>query len=244
MQAPSKRFPRVFLLAVVYLAGILGIVASTGGGGDGDGAAPTITNLIISPDTVYENEGGGQINITGTVNFTDPDGDLSSATVRVFDSLDQEVSSETIAIPGAGGLTSGIIQGVFIGNTTVIDNFKVQVFLSDSNNLRSNILETNFRVIQFPWISKAAMPTRRSGFATATLNGLIYVIGGVDANAPVTPKPPVSTVEIYDPSTDSWTTGTSMLVARSGQMAATANGKIYAIGGTDSFQTDTVLSSV
>jgi N-acetylneuraminic acid mutarotase len=238
---------RKLLLVVVYVLGFLGIVASGGGGGGSDDddditfTAPTITDLTISPDAVYENEGGGQINILGTINFTDPDGDLSFITVTIFDSIDQEIYSETVPIIDLNliiGLTSGVIQGEFIGNTSVVGNFRVQVYLTDANNLRSNILESNFRVSEFPWISKAAMPTKRSGFATAMLNGLIYVIGGVDLDAPVSPKPVLSTVEIYNPSADSWATGPSLLVALTNQMAATVNGKIYAIGGRGSFTTD------
>ena len=226
----------------MYALGMSGIFASGGGssGGDSDGTAPTISNLTFSPDSVYQNEGGGQVNITGTVDFTDPDGDLISATVTIFDSIGQEVSSESITIANVEGLTSGTIEGMFIGGTTVVDNYEVRVYLTDANNLRSNILASVFRVSQFPWVSKTKMPSRRSGFATATLDGLIYVIGGVDANAPIFPQPPVTTVEIYNPLTDSWTTGPPLLVALSGQMAATANGKIYAIGGKESFQTDIV----
>jgi N-acetylneuraminic acid mutarotase len=79
------------------------------------------------------------------------------------------------------------------------------------------------------------MPTSRLEFSSATINGLIYIIGGRDATAPVTPKPVVSTVEVYDPSTDTWTSGPSLLVALASQMTITANGKIYAIGGEDQF---------
>ena len=108
------------MLAGIYALGIIGIL-----------------------EAVYQNEGGGQIDITGTVDFTDPDGDVISATVKVFDSGDQEVSSETITIANVDGLTSGTIQGLFTANTSVVDNFEVQVFITDANSLRSNILATS-----------------------------------------------------------------------------------------------------
>src|SRR5262249_12590832 len=39
------------------------------------------------------------------------------------------------------------------------------------------------------------------------------------------------TVEIYDPTTNSWSTGAPMPTARTGLVAAAVNGKVYAIGG-------------
>jgi len=45
----------------------------------------------------------------------------------------------------------------------------------------------------------------------------------------------VSTVEIYDPATDSWTRGSDMPTARAGLSTSVVNGKIYAIGGDVQF---------
>ena len=49
-----------------------------------------------------------------------------------------------------------------------------------------------------PWSEKAAMPHARNGFAAAGVNGKIYVTGGGD-----------SSLDIYDPATDSWSSGTA-----------------------------------
>ncbi|MBU1662113.1 MAG: hypothetical protein KKD28_11655, partial [Chloroflexi bacterium] len=63
------------------------------------------------------------------------------------------------------------------------------------------------------------------GVAAAS-NGKIYAIGGHNGNI-------LSTVEEYDPATDTWTTRASMPTARYLLgVAAASNGKIYAIGGT------------
>ena len=40
-------------------------------------------------------------------------------------------------------------------------------------------------------------------------------------------------VEVYDPSTNAWNTAAPMQSARTGLSVAVANGKIYAIGGSD-----------
>lgn len=79
------------------------------------------------------------------------------------------------------------------------------------------------------WTDKAAMPTPRFSFAIAVYDSKIYCIGGaatldyyqtgVGFNlSPVT--------EIYDPATDTWTTGEPMPEASDGE-ASVVNGAIY-----------------
>lgn len=80
------------------------------------------------------------------------------------------------------------------------------------------------------WTSKAAMPTARSALGVAALNGKIYAIGGGDTEWPYRGMP-LSTVEVYDPSSNSWTTGAPMPTPRGTRNLAVVNGKIYAIGG-------------
>ncbi|GMQ82909.1 MAG: hypothetical protein BMS9Abin05_2375 [Rhodothermia bacterium] len=69
------------------------------------------------------------------------------------------------------------------------------------------------------------MPTARHSIATSVANGKICAIGGSTGLV-------FSTVEEYDPATDTWTTKTSMPGPRTALSASTVNGKIYAIGGT------------
>ena len=52
------------------------------------------------------------------------------------------------------------------------------------------------------------MPTARSHLATAVVDGKIYAIGGW------VPRQMFSTVEIYDPSTDTWHIGADMPTSR------------------------------
>jgi N-acetylneuraminic acid mutarotase len=74
------------------------------------------------------------------------------------------------------------------------------------------------------WSRRADMPTIRGWFGTATVNGRIYAIGGI--------RPPnITTVEEYDPQTDTWTRKADMPTKRDGLSAIALNGKIYAIGG-------------
>ena len=74
------------------------------------------------------------------------------------------------------------------------------------------------------------MPTARFGLASATVNGIVYAIGGADFAISST-NPHLSTVEAYDPATNHWSTKAALPTARSGLAATAVNGIIYAIGG-------------
>jgi N-acetylneuraminic acid mutarotase len=87
------------------------------------------------------------------------------------------------------------------------------------------------------WTQKSAkMPTPRSMFSISVVNGKIYAIGGEDRNINVNNivNPcGVSTVEEYDPIKDVWTKKVDMPTKRCCLSTSAVNGKIYAIGGTD-----------
>ncbi len=101
--------------------------------------------------------------------------------------------------------------------------FIMQVMVLISTGLMGTIV--------FPqgnWNERVPMPTARKEIAnsTVTLNGKIYVVGGVASNGSIT-----SVLEIYDPATNSWTEGPPLPIAVWRSSAAAANGKIYVFGG-------------
>jgi N-acetylneuraminic acid mutarotase len=75
------------------------------------------------------------------------------------------------------------------------------------------------------WTEKAPMPTLRSSFGTAVYQNKIYCIGGSNERGVI------GVNEVYDPSTDTWETKAPMSIARSGLQANVVDGKIYLIGG-------------
>ena len=83
------------------------------------------------------------------------------------------------------------------------------------------------------WTKKASMPTPRYWLSTATVGGILYAIGGTSAPYPASFKP-LSTVEAYDPVTDTWTSKAEMPTPRYGLSISVVDGIIYAIGGTNS----------
>jgi len=78
------------------------------------------------------------------------------------------------------------------------------------------------------WTRRADMMTPRAGAAAVTVDGKIYVIGGVFGNLH---NAPLSIVEVYDPITDTWTRKANMPTARMFLSASVVGGRIYAIGG-------------
>ena len=83
------------------------------------------------------------------------------------------------------------------------------------------------------WTRKADMPTARTGFATSVVNGKVFAIGGnIQLERGEFGDLSASTVEMYDPETDTWERKLDMPTARSGVSVSVVDGKIYAIGGS------------
>ena len=88
------------------------------------------------------------------------------------------------------------------------------------------------------WEQRTAMPTPRSAAAASVVDGKIYAIGGEQTEkikrytGYVNKIEVLPTVEMYDPSTDTWTQKADMPTPRSYLSTSVMDGKIYAIGGT------------
>ncbi|MCW4043915.1 MAG: hypothetical protein NWE94_00160 [Candidatus Bathyarchaeota archaeon] len=94
------------------------------------------------------------------------------------------------------------------------------------------------------WAEKKVMPTPRYHCAVATYENRIYVFGGVTYN-PTDGKILVTPAnEVYDPSSDTWATKTSMTIPRSGMDAHCVGGKIYVIGGRSADRSVTGVNEV
>ena len=87
------------------------------------------------------------------------------------------------------------------------------------------------------WEQKANMPTPRSAVSTSVVDGKIFAIGGDHLKKIKRYKgwgieaKKLPTVEMYDPTTDTWTQKADMPTVRSYLSTSVMDGKIYAIGG-------------
>ena len=70
------------------------------------------------------------------------------------------------------------------------------------------------------------MPTARIGAAAVVANGRIYVIGGSTIGGM-----PLPTVEVFDPSSGTWSIHAPLTQARGYVSAAYLNGQIVVVGG-------------
>ncbi|MDT7603227.1 MAG: hypothetical protein QOF61_1224, partial [Acidobacteriota bacterium] len=75
---------------------------------------------------------------------------------------------------------------------------------------------------------RAPMPSPRFQFGVAVINGIIYTVGGGDP-----PGNPLSTVEAYDPVSNTWQTRAAMPTPRSYVRVGVINGILYAVGGAN-----------
>ncbi|NUQ63811.1 MAG: PKD domain-containing protein, partial [Pirellulales bacterium] len=95
------------------------------------------------------------------------------------------------------------------------------------------------------WSAGAPLPTPRENVEAAAIGGRMYVVGGFIRNpsnwntGEFTGK-----LEIYNPGTNQWTTGTSMPTPRWDPAVAVVDGKLYVAGGLLSNSTVTSLVEV
>ena len=81
------------------------------------------------------------------------------------------------------------------------------------------------------WTRTRDMPTLRSGFKTAVIDGKIYAIGGAIYDKRRDVEVATDLVEAYDPLANRWEKRASMPTKRYWINAEVIDGKIYAIGG-------------
>lgn len=93
------------------------------------------------------------------------------------------------------------------------------------------------------WTTLASLPTARGGATAQSLNGLIYVIGGMNSQGAS-----LATVEVFNPQNGTWQTGASLQTRRDNPGSAVVNGELYVFGGrirnADGSTTNGTLTSV
>lgn len=137
-----------------------------------------------------------------------------------------------------GGWTSSTLPNPEIGLAATALNGNIYIFggtgsLQPGTDCR---LSTNQAYSLGPGGKRIAdIPINVFGAAATVFNGKIYLLGGVDCTGVPLGHlgPTVNSVFIYDPASDSWTTGPSMPARLSSSFSAvTLNGKIFVIDGT------------
>ncbi|MBP7478288.1 MAG: hypothetical protein KA797_07180 [Chitinophagales bacterium] len=94
---------------------------------------------------------------------------------------------------------------------------------SATNRIKSNTIE-EYDPISDVWTTKYTMKNSRSNFAAASINDMIYIIGGYGSN---------STLDKYDPSNNTMTSLANLPTPRIGFACTIINDEIYIIGGAN-----------
>ena len=120
-----------------------------------------------------------------------------------------------------------------VGRATSADKNIGAGLQASETPLVSDAQGNSLRFSTAQWTQKADMPTIRSDFSTCVVDGKIFVIGGSlrlewDEYGDLS----LSTVEMYDPETDTWEGKANMPTVRSNVSVSVVDGKIYAIGGS------------
>lgn len=122
------------------------------------------------------------------------------------------------------------------GLTSAVINGKIYVIGGrETDSTGDNILSTLeiFDPAANSWSTPATTGTFTSRFwmTSSVVDGKIYVMGGT--HDPVLHTLPVNTMEVFDPSTNSWSmpATSGKFTAREGLASAVVGGKIYVIGG-------------
>ncbi len=110
----------------------------------------------------------------------------------------------------------------YIGKSTVVDD---KIYVLGGNQTQIYDTESD------AWSFGAASPIKVSDPGVCATTGVmapkrIYVFGGATGFLNYT-----NVTQVYDPKTDTWTFGASMLTPRAGLMTAVVNDLVYAIGG-------------
>ncbi len=78
------------------------------------------------------------------------------------------------------------------------------------------------------WSSKAPMPTPRTRHTVGVVNGILYVVGGLNSQ---TDPSAASRVDAYDPVRNRWAPKAPLPTPRSGVAVGVAKGTLYVVGG-------------
>lgn len=184
----------------------------------------------------------GRVFVAGGVsmlNVTDPIGSVASAlgSTELYDPATNTWSSgPNLPKPrlwhGATKLNDGRVLITAGVEVTSVFGLPVPSVVSDCRfyNPGTNTLS-----------SAPSIPGDRATHAQLLLsNGNVAVIGGATGNILLLQVNPISTCRIYNPGTNAWTSVASMNHLRARGNLLAAGGKVYAIGGVDTFDLSTL----
>lgn len=163
---------------VLPAALVLALSAGCGGGNGSvaPSSVPALSNLHLSPSSGWQHEGGGEIGVQGTIDFTDADGDL--ATVRLTTTVGADITIPVVA----PGLTSGTLVGSFVIPTSEVGEYGYAVWVIDAAGHSSNVIQGLFPVRTddrgVAWVQRTTGTLARLNAVVSTGPGSLAVAVG------------------------------------------------------------------
>lgn len=103
-----------------------------------DTTAPTISNLTFSPASLPV---GQQTTVSGTVAFTDPDGDLDQLGVEVTLPDQTKQTLPMTDVQNVGTMTEGTLSWALIIAPPSAGTYRISIWITDADKHESNHLD-------------------------------------------------------------------------------------------------------
>ena len=164
----------------------------------------------------------GKIYIIGGLNPVDGVGPaVNTTSVEVYDPVKNEWTQKSPMKTPRFSFQTEIVEGKIYAMGGI----------NDQVNALSSVEEYDPSTDR--WSSKKDMNLARSRFQTAVVNGKIIAIGGTKRAGDYSEGNFLSSVEEYDPETNTWTEKTPLLAPRCSFQSAIVDGRLYVLGGTE-----------
>lgn len=149
----------------------------------------------------------------------------TSATAAASSATAAAGSATTAATKAAACSTSAVSSHNWADSSSARMSIPGQIIMTTSNTPPGGFTYTDIRrVLEKPWISKTSSSVARYAVASAVYGNKLYVFGGYNGSY-------LTTMEYFDPSTNSWTARASAGTATHYHAMAEMGGVIYSIGG-------------
>lgn len=183
----------------------------------------------------------GEVTFSGYV-------DLQAYITSLFepDNTDTDVDGEYDPSLSALTLSWDIVRGpLFIAKGMAMIGYNDKLYVFGGSSAAAGERTQIYNIASNSWSTGANMPRYRESAVVAEVDGLIYVIGGNDPNTCGGNYrcAQLSSVDVYNPATNSWSTAASLNERRDVAGAVVYDGKIYVVGGMYSEVTDTQVSN-
>lgn len=198
-----------------------------------DPATDTWERLATMPEARHHNilaEAGGMIYSIGGFSGGFPRWQARSDTFVYSPAEDAWSTGVELPEARAEGVAESVDGRIFVIGGRVRETPDATTFTTHVDSDRNEMFDPEAGT----WTTLTPIPTARNSAASAVVDGRIYVIGGREfslADDGSAVQENLTTVEVYDPSADEWTTVAPLPEARGGHAAAVHDGSIYVFGG-------------